>query len=129
MTHKERVLELLSDGEPHTHHEGYALRVMLHSRVSDLRRDGYQIECEKTGGEYTYRLLGTVQPERGCVGDTACGNPSLTEPPLGRQQVVQPLRSGGISQEVGGPDNPASSPELGVPQSEPARQLNLLEVA
>ena len=38
MTHNARVLALLSDGKPHTHHELYALGVVAHSRVSDLRK-------------------------------------------------------------------------------------------
>lgn len=57
MSHKQRVLELLRDGEPHGHMEGYRLGVMLHSRVADLRRDGHDIECWRDGDNYLYRLL------------------------------------------------------------------------
>lgn len=57
MTHCERVLELLSDGQPHTHHELYALHVIAHSRISDLRKQGHLIEQWRDGDDYLYRLL------------------------------------------------------------------------
>lgn len=56
MTHNERVLELLRDGQPHSHHELYALGVIAHSRVSDLRRRGYAIQQWRDGELYLYRL-------------------------------------------------------------------------
>lgn len=56
MTDKEKVLRLLSDGKPHTHLQGYALNVMLHSRVSDLRRDGYRIRCWREGRLSVYQM-------------------------------------------------------------------------
>ncbi len=60
-THCERVLTLLSDGQPHTHHELYDLRVIAHSRVSDLRKRGHRIACwdDTEGGEivYIYQLI------------------------------------------------------------------------
>jgi hypothetical protein len=56
MTHNERVLDLLSDGLPHSHHEGYRLNVMLHSRVADLRKQGHDIACWREGDSYFYRL-------------------------------------------------------------------------
>jgi hypothetical protein len=61
MTHKQRVLQLLSDNEPHSHMEGYRLGVMLHSRVADLRRDGYTIKCWHEKDKWLYQLFGTVQ--------------------------------------------------------------------
>jgi hypothetical protein len=57
VTHVERVLHLLSDGKPHAHMEGYRLGVMLHSRVADLRRKGYDIACWREGDNYLYQLL------------------------------------------------------------------------
>lgn len=34
------------------------LRVMIHSRVSDLRKRGFKIECRRVGqGKYEYRLV------------------------------------------------------------------------
>jgi len=61
MTHKEKVLALLSDGRPHTHHELYQLGCIAHSRVADLRRDGHVIVCtsETHAGERVsvYRLV------------------------------------------------------------------------
>lgn len=52
VTHEQKVLALLSDGQPHSHMEGYRLGVMLHSRVAGLRKKGHIIECDKTGGQY-----------------------------------------------------------------------------
>lgn len=60
-THKQRVLSLLQDGQPHSHMEGYRLGVMLHSRVADLRKDGYTIRCWRDGDDYLYQLVGTLE--------------------------------------------------------------------
>lgn len=56
MTHNERVLRLLSDGKPHSHHELYDLRVIAHSRVADLRAKGHEIRSWRDGDLYWYRL-------------------------------------------------------------------------
>lgn len=56
MTHDERVLELLSDGEPHSHHELYQLYVIAHSRVASLRKKGHVIECWREDDTYYYQL-------------------------------------------------------------------------
>jgi hypothetical protein len=57
MTHKQKVLALLSDGRPHGHMELYRLGCIAHSRIADLRRDGHVIECERTEAGYSYRLV------------------------------------------------------------------------
>ncbi len=57
MTHNERVLDLLSDGLPHSHHEIYRLFVIGHSRVADLRKQGYRIDQWRDGDNYMYQLL------------------------------------------------------------------------
>lgn len=75
MTHAERVLNLLSDGEPHGHMEGYRLGVMLHSRVSDLRRQGYRIDCWREGDLYLYQLKEVPQAAAGLMGDAAAPLP------------------------------------------------------
>ena len=37
----------------------YRLNIMVHSRVSDLRKKGHKIECKQFGkGDYRYRLVG-----------------------------------------------------------------------
>lgn len=56
MTHNERVLQLLSDGKPHSHHELYALHVIAHSRVSELRKRGHRIDQWRDGDQYLYQL-------------------------------------------------------------------------
>lgn len=60
MTHNERVLRLLSDGKPHSHHEIYALYVVGHSRISDLRKQGYLIQQWRDGDDYLYQLHGSA---------------------------------------------------------------------
>lgn len=81
MTHNERVLQLLSDGQPHSHHEGYALNVMLHSRAADLRRKGYDIRCWRDGDLYLYQLVsGPLEsPSSAWSGDQGEGVSSGTQ--------------------------------------------------
>lgn len=62
MTHNEKVLQLLRDGKPHSHHELYALHVIAHSRVADLRKRGYVIEQWREGDNYFYRLIDSPPP-------------------------------------------------------------------
>lgn len=56
----QRVLELLSDGDWHSHTQLYDLHVVAHSRIATLRARGYRIECEREGPTYWYRLVGEV---------------------------------------------------------------------
>jgi hypothetical protein len=60
MTHKQRVLRLLSDHKPHTHHELYQLGCVAHSRISDLRKDGHRILQWRENDLYLYRLESNV---------------------------------------------------------------------
>lgn len=76
VTHTQQVLALLSDRQPHSHHEMYELRVMAHSRVADLRRMGYTVECWREHGIYWYRLL-----DDGCQANGADESP-LPEAPI-----------------------------------------------
>lgn len=57
ITHNQRVLDLLADGEPHSHLELYALHVVAHSRVAELRARGHRIDCWLEDGLHWYRLL------------------------------------------------------------------------
>lgn len=67
-THCERVLELLGDGNAHNHHELYALGVIAHSRIADLRRRGYVIEqwrdtdARTSESLYWYQLVSEPVP-------------------------------------------------------------------
>lgn len=56
MTHCDRVLNMLSDGKPHSYREGYGLGVILHSRVADLRKRGHKIRQWRDGDDYLYQL-------------------------------------------------------------------------
>lgn len=54
---------MLFDGHPHRMEEIHQ-RVgfcRLNSRIADLRKQGHLIECDKSGGNYTYRLLPTSE--------------------------------------------------------------------
>lgn len=57
MTHNEKVLALLADGKPHVHHELYALNVIAHSRVAELRKRGHEIAQWRHGDDYIYQLV------------------------------------------------------------------------
>lgn len=73
MTHKQRVLDLLADGEPHSHHELYALNVIAHSRINDLRRDGHEIICWREGFLSYYQLVSLAQPDSHSSSPTGAG--------------------------------------------------------
>lgn len=78
MTHKQKVLRLLSDREPHTHMELYALGCVAHSRISDLRRDGHQIDAWRDGDLYLYRLVGVL--DEAPIGPVLSRDPLLSLP-------------------------------------------------
>lgn len=90
MTGSERVLARLRQG-PATASELYAeTRCMVHSRVADLRRRGYDITCDKTR-DYLYRLnepdgaaqaRGDLMPSAGTA-----GTPSSDGSPLGSRSL------------------------------------------
>jgi hypothetical protein len=71
LTQNARVLELLSDGRSHSHLELYALGVVAHSRVSELRRRfGFVVEVGQaqdavSGTVYVYRLVGVPSVRSG----------------------------------------------------------------
>jgi len=74
VTHNERVLDLLADGEWHDHHELYALHVIAHSRISELRRRGHLIEIRRDGDLYLYRLVsGPTVPQAPALADVRPG--------------------------------------------------------
>lgn len=75
MTGCERVLHRLEQG-PATAAELYQLGVILHSRVSDLRRQGHNILCERVDGDGAAGYLYTLLPplERGA---RESGDPGL----------------------------------------------------
>lgn len=63
------ILAVLSDGRPHRMEEIHQ-RVgfcRLNSRVAELRGRGHVIECDKTGGNYTYVLVAAPESERSAV--------------------------------------------------------------
>ena len=68
MTHCEQVLEALRDGEWHTTADLYRRTdgfLILHSRISDLRKQGHNVEGRHVPGRsgadgYEYRLLSSV---------------------------------------------------------------------
>lgn len=74
----QRLLEVLQDGRPHSHHELYRLGIIVHSRVSDLRKRGYGIELWREDDAYWYRLVA-----RDSVPGGACSTVSRNQPLLG----------------------------------------------
>jgi hypothetical protein len=62
LTHCARLLEVLSDRQPHDHHELYSLGMIVHSRIADLRKRGYEIaqwSVRENGHTlYLYQLVG-----------------------------------------------------------------------
>lgn len=107
MTHKEKVLALLSDGKPHTHHELYALGCVAHSRVSDLRRDGHNIVCSseisRSGRVSVYQLLSSLDDATGGMAIAPDGRASLPvassseeTPPILDPPTDQPGRGDGV---------------------------------
>ena len=81
MTHNERVLRLLSDGQPHSHRELYGLYVIAHSRVSDLRKRGHDIEAWRDGDDYMYRLCSGGPSAVPTAGDRLPSEPSVADAP------------------------------------------------
>lgn len=53
MTHCEKVLAVLADGQPHSTSELYRKcgGMILHSRIADLRAKGHDIACERVPGK------------------------------------------------------------------------------
>ena len=86
MTHNERVLELLSDGKPHSHHEIYGLFVVGHSRIADLRKRGHVIESWRDGDDYLYQLHKSAEPESSTA--AGAGAPSPEPHPLAASQAA-----------------------------------------
>jgi hypothetical protein len=58
-TDSQRILNLLLDMKGEWVEDLYGkTRCMVHSRIADLRRRGYVIECKSFGkGDYRYRLV------------------------------------------------------------------------
>lgn len=76
MTHKQAVLKLLSDRKPHSHHELYGLGCVAHSRISDLRRDGWTIRQWREDGLYLYQLNGLLEEAAASVAAVRDGSSS-----------------------------------------------------
>jgi hypothetical protein len=61
----ERILDLLSDGRFHSHHELYALGCIAHSRLAELRERGHAIEQRRVtvNGRPVWEYRLTSRPE------------------------------------------------------------------
>jgi len=89
LTDKARLLELLSDGRPHSHRETYALGLMAHSRAADLRKDGNVINVWREGKLYWYQLVGVAPSAEDAEGGApARGAPGGLTSPSPRQEGV-----------------------------------------
>lgn len=104
MTHKQAVLKLLSDRKPHSHHELYGLGCVAHSRISDLRRDGWTIRQWREDGLYLYQLEGRVLEEASASPDpvrdwtdasTVASSSTLSNPTPLEAAIPQTLHTAG----------------------------------
>lgn len=120
MSHCERLLEVLSDGQEHPHTELYRLGMMVHSRVSDLRKRGHNItqHVRRVDGRNVsfYRLLGSL-PARSQPDDwgRTAGRAGSDRAPARRTSL--------LSRRDDDEDGTAVTPST-VPSSSP-RQLSL----
>lgn len=118
MTDCARLLEVLRDGKPHSHHELYRLGMVVHSRVSDLRKSGHLIQVWRERDHdhgrvrpeftYWYRLVLDVgdhvaSPASSAgVGDSAVTGSALRtwrepgETPLGFRDSRAPALNGSL---------------------------------
>lgn len=117
MTHNERVLHLLSDHRWHTHHEVYALHVIGHSRIADLRKRGHRIEHRRNGDVSEYRLLNAPQvapspepPRLGCVEQDSDQDRSVTDTGRGHSSAL--VAAANRPAAVTAADAPALQPTL-----------------
>lgn len=128
LTDCERLLAELRRG-PLTASQAYGLGLIAHSRVSDLRRAGYRIECSRVPGErgaksYLYSLLGAPKTQETVRVESDLGAPSKTageptvesEPPVpedSSRTAGRPAGSGAIRKDAlpGGSLSPVDTPE------------------
>lgn len=108
MTHAERILELLNDGQPHSHLELYALGTVAHSRISDLRKKGHLIRQWRDGDLYLYQL--EECPARGPAGGRsqpqAVAGPNVAGEPE-RAMLTSSGRAAAAEPHDGLPPSPA----------------------
>jgi hypothetical protein len=137
-THCERVLGLLTDGEPHSHHELYALHVVAHSRVSDLRKRGHVINHWRDGETSYYQLVSLGEPDppatagpdkdeptptagANAMSDSSSGSPSENDPLSDPPETKAPF-------SLGSSGDAPSTTGVGEAHASPV-QLSLLEAA
>lgn len=124
----ERLLEVLSDGNPHSHHELYGLRLIVHSRIAELRKRGHTIHCwkAKLGRDfkgrdvwtYYYRLDTSLK----AAGSAPTQRESVTPLPISASLAGSAALSEAVDQDVvSGAGRPRSSePERASLDSQPA---------
>lgn len=103
----DRILEVLSDGEPHSM-EAIHERVgtcRLNSRVAELRARGYTITCDKTGGRYVYQLVAPPEQPQPSTGNVVHRTSEIVRPPIMPKASVSVIGSdtSGVAQvtEIG----------------------------
>jgi hypothetical protein len=127
MTQAQRVMAILGDGCEHTHHEFYGFCV-LHSRISELRKKGFNIACWRDGDNYVYQLLPTFETVREGDATTACGAVRSASP-RGPSPDIRggspPVSPPGATSEAGFGPSPQEDPS----QTQLPTQLSVFEAA
>lgn len=111
-THCQRVYDLLSDGQWHTHHEGYALGVILHSRVADLRKKGHTIEHRRNGDVSEYRLLPESSVSGGTAGDSESSSAGVGHSAVTGSALESPREDSGRTRTCSPASIPVRPPTL-----------------
>jgi hypothetical protein len=116
VTQGQRVMLILNDGEPHAHHEFYGFCV-LHSRISELRKKGFNIACWRDGDNYVYQLLPSLETVRepGEVAATAADSDPPASGPSSTTSGGSPLATAvqEVSSEAGSAPSPREDPQQG----------------
>jgi hypothetical protein len=113
MTQAQRVMAILGDGKAHSHHEFYGFCV-LHSRISELRKKGFNIACWRDGDNYVYQLLPSLETVRepGEVAATAADSDPLALGPSSTSGGPSPDAAVG-PKEAGPAPSPQEDPQQG----------------
>ena len=119
-----RLLEVLSDGKPHSHSELYGLGMVVHSRVAELRKRGHNIVCtrqrthvdekRRPAYSYWYRLVEPLEsqeePSGASPGDPPPPRPVDAAPSLSGNVAPSSCDSSGLARLTANPAHGEAEP-------------------